>query len=69
MGESRVEKLSDIHPTLDGHHEKEATDGAAASGLRKFYSWPLIRPLHLVACGILDTVNSSVDAMRGRYDR
>jgi hypothetical protein len=69
MGDSRVEKFDTVALTKNGSPADVPATKADSSGLSRLAQSPLIRPLNRVARGILDAVNCSLDAVRGRYDR
>lgn len=69
MGDTRVEELDAVSLTEDETRADMPAKKPASSSWSRFSQSPLIRPLNRVARGILDTMNCSLDAVRGRYDR
>jgi hypothetical protein len=68
MGD-RVGKFDELASNNVATHADVPAKKSTSSGLRRLSQSPLIRPLNRFARGILDTVNCSLDAVRGRYDR
>ncbi len=68
MGDSRVTKFEEMPAVFLGGSAGDPAPRVAPAAPRAFREWPLIRPLSSMVRGIRDTVDHSLDAVRGRYD-
>lgn len=69
MSSSRVRPLDDGGLTIETGASAGTPRAAMSTMSRHLQELPVIRPLVRMARGLLDTINCSLDAIRGRYDR